>query len=285
MRLRLPLLLLALAPLAWAQTPASFAPLAHWETAVRAGNEPALAALYSSQPLPELIVSTGVISDVPREATFWATWKKQGLTHFSVTPIVDRTLSPTLHAVGFEAGIYFTSRSGPHSFYLFVQQTWQKQPAGWRIISGGRTDLARLQQPTSLTGPIYSKSADAHQQIAAALAQARTQHKLVLLDFGGNWCYDCHVLDLAFHRSDLAPLLASDYILVNVDVEEFNYNLDIVKQYGLSIMQGVPMLAILSPGGKVLASSSDGSLQATRGLGPEDLIRFLASWQAPAQKG
>lgn len=285
MQLRLPLLLLALATIALAQAPIAFPPLAQWKAAVRAGNEPALAALYSSQPLPELIVSTGIISDVPREATFWATWKKQGLTRLAITPIANRALSPTLRTVGFEAGIYFTNRSGPQSFYLFVQQTWQKQPAGWRIISGGRTDLARLQQPTSLTDPIYSKSANAHQQIATALAQARTEHKLVLLDFGGNWCYDCHVLDLAFHRSDLAPLLASDYVLVNVDVEEFNYNLDVVKQYGLSIMQGVPMLAILSAEGKVLASSSDGSLQATRGLGPEDLIRFLATWQPPSRKG
>ncbi len=281
---RLPLFWFVIALAAWAQTPQPFAPLTQWETAVRAGNPAAVTAMYSAAPLPELIVSTGVISDVPREATFWATWKKQGLTRLAITPIVSRALGPDLHAVGFEAGIYFTSRSGPHSFYLFVQQTWQKQAAGWRIISGGRTDLARLRQPTSLTGPIYSKSADAHQQIAAALAQARTQHKLVLLDFGGNWCYDCHVLDLAFQRSDLAPLLTSDYILVNVDVEEFNYNLDIVKQYGLSIMQGVPMLAILSAGGKVLASSSNGSLQATRGLGPQDLIRFLADWQPPAQK-
>ncbi|MGH2364277.1 MAG: thioredoxin family protein, partial [Chloroflexota bacterium] len=104
-------------------------------------------------------------------------------------------------------------------------------------------------------------------------------HKRVLLVFGGNWCYDCHVLDLAFRRSDLAPLLRANYEVVNVDVGEFNANLDIVKQYGLTISKGVPMLAVLSSSGKLLASSDDGSMQAARDLGPEDLIRFLAAWK------
>ncbi|MGH9485234.1 MAG: thioredoxin family protein [Terriglobales bacterium] len=274
--MRIGLVLLALGLLASAQ---QFPPLGRWETAVRTGKQAEVAAFYSVQPPPALIVSTGIISNVRREAAFWATWKKQGLTHLQITPMVNRALGPSLHEVGFEAGIYFTSHSGAHSFFLFVQQTWQKQPSGWKIISGGRTDLSRLQQPTSLRQPIYLKTANAHAQIAGALARARAAHKRVLLVFGGNWCYDCHVLDIAFHRSDLAPLLAANYEIVNVDVEEFNYNLDIVKHYGLTIMQGVPMLAVLSATGKVLASSDDGSFQAARSLGPADLIRFLAAWR------
>ncbi|MGH9466345.1 MAG: thioredoxin family protein [Terriglobales bacterium] len=260
----------------------TFAPLQQWIAAVRAGSAANIASFYSSAPPPALIVSTGVISDVPREAAFWATWKQQGLTRFQLTPILNRDLGADLHQIGFEAEIDLVSPSGPHSFYLFVQQTWQRQPAGWRIISGGRTDLERLRQPTSLQRPIYSKSANASAQIAAALRRARAAHKRVLLVFGGNWCYDCHVLDLAFLRSDLAPLLRANYEVVNVDVEEFNYNLDIVKRYGLSIMQGVPMLAVLDGRGRVLASSEDGSFQAARDLGPMDLIRFLSAWRPPA---
>ncbi|MGH9488552.1 MAG: thioredoxin family protein [Terriglobales bacterium] len=289
MRLR-PALILVIFAVAGAagcgRTPPSaarFAPLQGWVAAVRAGQASAIAAYYSTAPPPALIVSTGVISDVPREASFWATWKKQGLTRLQLTPIVNRAFGSRLHQVGFEAAIFFTSPTGPHSFYLFVQQTWQKQHEGWRIISGGRTDLSRLRQPTSLSAPIYSKTADAHAQIAAALATARAEHKRVLLDFGGNWCYDCHVLALAFERSDLAPLLHANYEVVNVDVEEFNYNLDIVKQYGLSIMKGVPMLAVLSPQGKVLVSSSNGAFEATRDLGPEQLIRFLSAWKPSAE--
>lgn len=280
MRTRLPLILLLMTFGLAGQS--AFAPVQQWAAAVRSGDAAAIAAFYSAAPPPALIVSTGVISDVAREASFWATWKKQGLTRFQLSRIVDRAVGPGLHQSGFEAEIDFLAPSGPRSFYLFVEQTWQRQAGGWKIISGGRSDLSRLRQPTSLDAVIYSKSADAHAQIAAALAQARVQHKRVLLDFGGNWCYDCHVLDLAFRRSDLAPLLEANYVLVNVDVEEFNYNLDIVKQYGLSIMKGVPMLAVLSSGGKVLVSSSNGALEDARALGPEELIRFLSAYKPAA---
>ena len=38
------------------------------------------------------------------------------------------------------------------------------------------------------TKHIYSDSADPKADIAAALVQARKEHKRVLLDFGGDWC-------------------------------------------------------------------------------------------------
>ncbi|MGH9480521.1 MAG: thioredoxin family protein [Terriglobales bacterium] len=262
-----------------AQAGHAFAPLQQWANAVSAGDPAGIAAFYSSSPPPSLIVSSGVITDVPREATFWASWKKVHLTHFGVDLIVDQPVTPQLHQIGFEAEIKVQGAAGPVDLFAFVQQTWLRQPGGWKIVSGGRSDLSRLKQPTSLADPIFSKAVNAGAQIAAALSRATAAHKRVLLDFGGNWCYDCHVLDMAFRRSDLAPLLAANYELVNVDVENFDYNLDIVKRYGLSIDKGVPMLAVLDGSGKVLVSSSDGSFEQARRLGPEDLIQYLNAWK------
>jgi thiol:disulfide interchange protein len=37
--------------------------------------------------------------------------------------------------------------------------------------------------------------------LAAALSASASAHRRVILDFGGNWCTDCHVLDLYFHDS------------------------------------------------------------------------------------
>lgn len=275
--MRRAVILLVLCLTAVAQKPV-FAPFAQWVAAVNRGDATALAAFYSTAPPPALIVSTGVISDVPREAKFWADWKKQHLEQLEVDPIVDQAAGPGLRQIGFEAGLHVQTVNGPQSLYLFVEQTWARQGDAWRIISGGRSDLSRLRQPTSLDDVIYSKAANASADIAAAEKRAAQDHKLVLLDFGGNWCYDCHVLDMAFRRSDLAPLLAANYEIVNVDIEQFDYNLDIVKSLNLSIMKGVPMLAILDPSGKVLASSQDGSLETARRLAPADLIRFLTTW-------
>jgi thioredoxin-related protein len=57
-----------------------------------------------------------------------------------------------------------------------------------------------------------------HAEIKEAEEKAATEHKRVLLVFGANWCYDCHVLDLAFQRPDLAPVLAAGYEVVHVDL-------------------------------------------------------------------
>ncbi len=47
---------------------------------------------------------------------------------------------------------------------------------------------------------IYSETANPAAEIAAGLAQAKREHKRVILDFGGDWCGDCQVLDLYFHQ-------------------------------------------------------------------------------------
>ena len=45
--------------------------------------------------------------------------------------------------------------------------------------------------------PIDSAAAD----ITAALDEARASHKRVIVDFGGDWCPDCQVLNIYFHQS------------------------------------------------------------------------------------
>src|SRR5580698_314777 len=49
--------------------------------------------------------------------------------------------------------------------------------------------------PPAVKKHLYSAEADPKADIATALNQARQQHKRVILDFGGDWCGDCQVLD------------------------------------------------------------------------------------------
>src|SRR3974390_1295894 len=46
---------------------------------------------------------------------------------------------------------------------------------------------------------IYPAPEQAKSDLARALKTAAATHKRVLLDFGGNWCPDCQVLDIYFH--------------------------------------------------------------------------------------
>ncbi len=74
---------------------------------------------------------------------------------------------------------------------------------------------------------IYNERADAHAEIKEALEKAAAGHKRVIVVFGANWCYDCHVLDAAFHREDLAAILAANYEVVHVDIGKGEKNQDL----------------------------------------------------------
>ena len=60
---------------------------------------------------------------------------------------------------------------------------------------------------SSATRDIYPDPSQAKSDLAAALKTAAASHKRVLVDFGGNWCGDCHVLDIYFHNAQNHPIL------------------------------------------------------------------------------
>ena len=54
--------------------------------------------------------------------------------------------------------------------------------------------------PVMTKGDLYPADADAKKEIDEALEKAVKDKKRVMLIFGANWCYDCHVLDRALHE-------------------------------------------------------------------------------------
>jgi thioredoxin 1 len=139
-----------------------------------------------------------------------------------------------------------------------------------------------LQAPARPNPQLYKANANATQDIRQALAAAGRQHKNVLLDFGGNWCIDCHVLDNAFHQPRIAPLLNSNYVLVHVDVGKYDKNLDLAKKYHVNLEKGVPSLAVLGVQGKLLYSTGD--FERARMMSEDDVIQFLDKWKPVAGK-
>src|ERR1700684_506589 len=111
---------------------------------------------------------------------------------------------------------------------------------------------------------IYPDGAQAQQDIAAALARAGREKKRVLLDFGGNWCGDCQVLEFYFHDPANRNLLESNYVLVPVNIGRYDENLAIAARYGVPVSQGVPALAVLDPNGQVIYSQRNGEFKSMR---------------------
>jgi protein disulfide-isomerase len=121
----------------------------------------------------------------------------------------------------------------------------------------------------------YDEHADAGAQLQQALAQARSDHKQVLLVFGANWCPDCRALDKALHGGSQA-LIAKRFELVKIDVGNFDKNLEIANRYGNPIGKGIPAVVALSADNAVLYSTKGGELANARRMGDTGIYDFLA---------
>ena len=124
---------------------------------------------------------------------------------------------------------------------------------------------------------LYPPITDADHDVKAALAEARQTHKRVLLDFGGDWCGDCQVLDIYFHQAPNDKLLADNYIKVNVNIGHQDANLDLAHRYGVPL-HGVPALAVLDENGKVVFAQGD-QFSDMRYMEPQAVTQFLQQWK------
>ena len=126
---------------------------------------------------------------------------------------------------------------------------------------------------------IYPAPEQASADLSAALKIAASQHRRVILDFGGNWCPDCHVLDIYMHDSTNAPILDAHYVLVHINIGQKDRNLDIAARYDIPLDKGVPALAVLDEHGKLLYSQRTGEFEPMRHMESSAVTQFLQRWK------
>jgi len=262
--------------LGYAQTGVVFAPLLQWKAAVVGGDAGALKAFYSTQPAARISVVTKGSSEISPEsdAAFWAGLRATRL-ELKISQSADP--QPGIHQVNLEA----TVRTAPpgRTLYVVLTQVWQLQGSAWKLLAAERTDERKLEQPLSVAEKLYPEGVNARQEVQAALTRASKAHKRVLVIFGADWCYDCHVLEKAFHRPDVAPVLNTNFEVVHVDIGDGNKNADLMNQYQVPMDRKVPAVAVLDSAGKLLYSQRNGEFKDARILGPEDLLAFLNQWK------
>ena len=129
---------------------------------------------------------------------------------------------------------------------------------------------------------IYPPPAQAKADLAAALKTAAATHRRILLDFGGDWCPDCQMLDLYFHDAHNKPLLDAGFVLVHINIGHMDANLDLAARYGVPLHRGVPAMAVLSEHGKLLYSQKNGEFEAMSRMQSSSVTGFLVHWRQAA---
>lgn len=291
----LPLTLALFAATAYGQHAAksptvTFAPLQTWKAAVLSGNSAALQGLYSTNPPAVTLTSKAENHDPAAEPQFWLAVKQNGLRKLRLRVKTLDSPQAGVRRVTFELEADMNPDIGAPKIFAAVAQYWQEQDRKWRIVVTQRTALARLPQPLVLllpepkgdqpgSDPIYPPAGEAKADIAAALASAARDHKRVLLDFGGNWCSDCHILNATFHYPDVARILKPNYVLVEINIGQYDANLDLADKYQIPLKKGVPSLAVLDSDGRLLVSQKNGDFENTTRIGLKDVESFLTRWK------
>jgi len=127
---------------------------------------------------------------------------------------------------------------------------------------------------------IYPEIARAHADLEAGLMEAAKTNRRVLVDFGGDWCTDCIVLDRYFHVAENATLLDKHYVLVHVNVGDkgITNNFAVAARYGIPLERGVPALAVLESDGRLVFAQKQGEFEAMRKMDPASVGDFLRKW-------
>lgn len=136
--------------------------------------------------------------------------------------------------------------------------------------------LAQL--PLPLPAP-YDPSRDSGRDVDAALARAKRSGKPLLIDFGANWCVDCRVLAGVLELPEMRSWIASHFELVQVDIGEFDRNLDMPRRFGAASLEAVPAILVVDPRTGRLRNRDDIlGLGDARLLQPQQMADWLARW-------
>lgn len=131
--------------------------------------------------------------------------------------------------------------------------------------------------PAAIPGPGYDSSADAQKLIDAALRAAKADGRMVLLDFGANWCGNCKAADKVFAQPPTAAILGASYHLVKVDIGgNSSANSALLRKYSPSGgTYTMPVLVVVSPSGTL---RTDTHVTGNPSLTSEGINSFLREW-------
>lgn len=129
----------------------------------------------------------------------------------------------------------------------------------------------------------HDEAANAKADLEQALAAARSSQRPVLVVFGANWCQDCRALDTALKTPKNAELIAKEFVLVKVDVGNFDRNLPLAEQYGNPIKRGIPAAVVLSPANQVLYTTRMGELSTARRMSDAGVYDFFSQVAATSR--
>ena len=143
--------------------------------------------------------------------------------------------------------------------------------------------LGGCSETPSGKGP-YDVSADPESQYKDALLLANAEQKRVLIIFGANWCPDCRAFAKELGTDPLQRLISDNFVPLNVNIGNWDENMDFVARFGKPVAQGIPSIAVADGDGKIRFVTQAGELASVRQTSSQDLFQWFAKLLAALDK-
>lgn len=130
---------------------------------------------------------------------------------------------------------------------------------------------------------LYNPSANAAEDIKAAIAKADKEGKHVLLQIGGNWCVWCiRFNDKVMNNDTLKKALEESFVTYHLNYSQENENFDILASLGYPQRFGFPVFVVLDGKGNRLHTQNSAYLEEGKGHGTKKILEFFRHWSPKA---
>jgi len=129
----------------------------------------------------------------------------------------------------------------------------------------------------------FDETANAMQDVDAALLAAKASGKNVVLALGGNWCHDSRGLAKKFETDPLKTLIKDKYEVVWVDVGHRDRNLDVAQRFGVDKLLGTPTIIITASDGAVLNADTVHDWRTADSKTVDETYDYFASFAPDAK--
>lgn len=127
----------------------------------------------------------------------------------------------------------------------------------------------------------YHPEENAEAKISALLKQAKTEHKNVMIQAGGNWCIWCLRFDNYVQTTpELKQLVDENYIYYHLNYSPENKNEKVFAKYGNPGEKfGYPVFIVLDENGKQIHTQNSAVLEEGSGYSLQKVKDFFNKWK------
>jgi thiol:disulfide interchange protein len=120
-----------------------------------------------------------------------------------------------------------------------------------------------------------SESRVSQYRIEYAQKKAQALHKILMVEFGADWCEDCVVFERHLSDGPAHDYFQKHFMLLKVDIGQSDRNLDVAESLGLDLNHGIPAVIFYGPDGRQIGATNNGELEPSRNYSAKQILQFL----------